>query len=97
MATNTTDEKIEDAKIGDANGKTITLGLTRQRTNPCCLDFLQHFPELADLLHRNERLLKNVDRALAQREITTKAFSEAVKRRRNTAGSPGQNPHGVRN
>jgi len=79
-------------------GKTIALGLTRQRAHPCCLaDAIKHFPELAELFKENQRRLEAVDRALAEREIAVQAFKEALEKSRKATNSPAQNPHDVRN
>jgi len=82
----------------EKTGRAITLDLTRQRTHLCCLDVTTYFPEHAHLFRRNELLLKNIDRALAEREIITQSFSETVKKLIDTINySPTQNPDGVRN
>ena len=83
-------------KTGDAKGKIIAPGSILQRIHLYCLDVTKHFPELADLFHDYDSLLKNVDRALSERELAIKSFNEAVKKLCNPANSPTQNPHVVR-
>lgn len=73
------------------------LGLTRQRTHPYCLEVvIKYFPEHADLFQENERSLKALDRAIAEQEIVTQSFREAVRKLCETVNALAQNPHAVR-
>lgn len=85
-----------DQQAKGAKGKAIITESTPQYAHPCCLDVTSYFPELAELFHRNDCLLKDVNGAISKQETAIQSFSETVKKFHDVANRSVRKPRSVR-
>lgn len=85
-----------DQQTYGASGKAINTESTPQYAHLCCLDVTSYFPELAELFHRNDCLLKDVNGAITKQETAIQSFSETVKKFHDVANRSVRKPRSVR-